>query len=457
MTIPPSTDPVPAWLRPWLDRLAVNRAVAYLLAARVWQCGSYVVTLYLLLSRLDDVQRGYYTVIYSWLAMQVFAELGLPIILTILASHEASKLEWQPDGRLTGDQRALSRLASLERFSCWWFGCASILFLLLVGSAGLERIGNSRDHIDWHAPWLAAIAINAISLFSLPAISLLEGCQQVVAVNRLRLAQAITGSLVVWACLLGGAGLWFIAASNLVRTLWEIWLVYGTFGQFFTELRSVPVTERVNLREEILPLQWRAAIQNVAGYFSNPFLTLLVDRVDGKIAAGQMGLTWQALNMIRDIAFVWIQTRLPQMSSLAATGERALLWRVWWHCGLVSTAAFLAGCGAFCLFVLGLSHLPPPWNAPFLPLAPTSLLILGLTALLIAGILQMYVRIHKQDPYVWVNTVGALFVGWLCTQLGGHYGLWGMASGYAAVLLLFTLPTSFYYWWKLRIRQRLEH
>lgn len=441
------------WFSLLTERLAINRAVGYLLLTRIWQCVSYPVTFALLVQHFSKVEQGLYLNINAWLAMQVFAELGLPVILLILASHEWHHLMITSDGTVQGEARALSRLASLEHFGRHWFSVAALLFVTIVGVAGWFWLDTEETGIRWREPWLAAIALNAVSLCYIPRIALLEGCNQVAAINRNRLCAAVTGSFVVWASLAAGLQLWFVAISNLVRVSWELWLVHGEYGRFFRSIHLQRSTERLQFSEELWPLQWRGAVQNVAFFFSNQFLTIVTKVVGGTVASGQLGMTWQVLSMVRDLSFAWVQTRLPQLGAMVAANDRDGLRSLWRRMAWMAVSVFGIGCAGFIAGVLVLDALAPRYAERFLPVPQAVCIMLGLLGLLAANIFQAFVRVHKQDPFVWVNTVGSLAVGWGCLQLGQLYDVWGVAGGYAGIVLGFTLPLSWWLWRRLAMNK----
>jgi hypothetical protein len=212
--------------------------VAYLLLSRGWQFASGVFTVILLTRCLNGSERGVYQLFGSLIAMQMFVELGLPGIVVLMTSHEWSRLRFDAVGRVEGDVVALGRLSSLHRFVTRWFSVCAIVFLCGVSLDGYFEIGAEKPQVDWLSPWLALVAVNAAALFYVPKLSILEGCQQVGTINFYRLLQAVTGTLVVWASLLAGTGLWALVASSAVRWAWEFYLVEVRYRETFASLRE---------------------------------------------------------------------------------------------------------------------------------------------------------------------------------------------------------------------------
>lgn len=430
-----------AWLKQYVG---ANRAVGYLLLARIWQFGAGLVTVTFLLRSYSEEFRDHYYLFSNLLGLQMFAELGLPMILIILASHEWSALQLAPTGEITGEPSALQRLASLDRFGARWFRVCAFLMFAGVGCAGWEFSRGKSDYsLVWQLPWWTTVAVNAWTLTYLPRLSLLEGCNQLVMINFVRICQAVTGSLAVWACLGSGAGIWSLAVANLVRGAWECYLVEVYYRRFFRTLRQSPESaERISWKREIWPLQWRLALQSVAGYFSTYFFVPVLYKYGREGEAGQMGMTWNILSTIQQTSLSWVQTRTPEFGMLAARRDLDTLERRLFRTGCISVGVFLLGAASFWLLLAGLHWQGIRVVNGFLPLSTTAVLILGLTAVQVALVQHVYVRIHKRDPFVVIGTFSSLAVAGLVWYFGSRYGAWGLAWAYTGFCFSYTLPVS---------------
>ncbi|MEO1984587.1 MAG: hypothetical protein ABGZ24_29075, partial [Fuerstiella sp.] len=100
--------------------LGVDTAVGYAVAARGWQLLTGQLTMLLIVFCLTEVEQGYYYAFFYLLAMQIFVELGLHVVIISVASHEWSQLRIVDD-QVAGDPHALSRLASLSRMAARWY------------------------------------------------------------------------------------------------------------------------------------------------------------------------------------------------------------------------------------------------------------------------------------------------------------------------------------------------
>jgi len=187
--------------------------------------GAGLITTLLIAALFSPVLQGYYYTFNSVLAFQVFAELGLGTVLTSFASHEWAKLAFDQNGRITGDQDALSRLTSLGSFALRWYMAAGVAMTLIFAIGGLYFFGASGDQVpSWRAPWIGLSVVTGLNLCVLPVWALLEGCNQVSAVNYFRMTdfQRMFGTLLESGCVFGGQYLYIVAdLSSLRRPIYD--------------------------------------------------------------------------------------------------------------------------------------------------------------------------------------------------------------------------------------------
>ena len=100
-------------------------------------------------------------------------------MISVYASHEWYKLRLDETGRIAGEPNACSRIVSLGRFVFFYFGVAALAYLLIISFAGFHILDRNPDPmISWAVPWFLHIAFSAVSLWLMPFLSLMEGCNQ---------------------------------------------------------------------------------------------------------------------------------------------------------------------------------------------------------------------------------------------------------------------------------------
>lgn len=456
MDLPPAAHsaatPAPrSWPRRVINRLEIDRATFYSISARVWQLVAGPVSMLVIAVWLTPELQGYYYTFASLMALQGLVELGLHGVIVNVASHEWAGLSLQVDGCVSGNENSRARLARLAAFSLRWYGGVALLFALGVGPAGIWFFSHGADDgVAWLAPWLALVALTGGVLWLWSLTALLEGCNQMAVVHRFRLWQACSGSVVVWASLILGFGLWAVVAAALVRLLWDLWLVGVTYGQFFRSLRGTASTAVLDWKAEVWPLQWRMAARAVVGYFALNLFTPIMFHYHGAVEAGRMGMTWTALAAIEAAAFAWVQTRIAVFGILAARRDYRELDRVFLRLTGISWGMLLAGGLALCGGVALLNWLP--WELAqklserLLPLGPTALFCGAVWLLHVPRCQSVYLLAHKRDPLLVPGLVLAGLIA-LAVWLGGRsYGATGAAAGYLGVVGLLYVPVWAWIW-----------
>ena len=135
----------------------MDKAIAFSSGARIVQGIAGVLSVFFITTFLTGVEQGFYYTFGSILALQIFFELGLTGIMTQYVAHEVSHLSLNDQGRYQGEERYVSRLASLVHFCFKWYAIVAVLafvFLMVVGYVFFLRYGVDETNIEWKLPWL---------------------------------------------------------------------------------------------------------------------------------------------------------------------------------------------------------------------------------------------------------------------------------------------------------------
>jgi len=448
---------VAAFITSVIRAVGLDQAIAFSVSARLWQIMAATGTVILMTHFFSRELQGYYYTIVSLLAIQGFLDLGLSGIIVLLASHEWAHLA-NEDGRITGPIKSKGRLAEIHRFGCWWYSCCATAFLLLVTPIGYYLMSDGSAtgrsyHSAWMLPWFACVALNSVSMRFAPTIAILEGCNQVVAVNRMRLSQSITGSLFVWISMASGLGLWTLVVSNLVRLIWELLIIYREYGPFLNELAATPHDGHLDWKSEIWPLQWRLAIQSICSYFATWFIVPVTFRFHGKVAAGQIGLTWQLLTTVQAASLAWLQTRLPHFGGLLASSKHQQLEMEMVRASVLSMVVFVGSMAAFALALVGAEFAGLNLADRFVSPITILLFAIGLVGWTLAIAEQSYVRLFKTDPFLLISVLASCLMALAIWHFGSTSGPHGLSIAYCGVSWLYAVPVSTW----ILFRHRREH
>ena len=408
--------------------------MVFLLGARTWQLVTGPLTLVLVTGCLTAELQGFYFTFGSLIALQSFVELGFTVVIINLASHEWAGLELDAAGRITGDPDALSRLVSLGRLIFKWYAAAAAIFLLGAGSTGYFLFSaRAGPAVDWRGPWLSLVVLAALQFWTLPFVALLEGCNQLRAVNSFRLRQAVVGNLLLWTSLALGAGLWAPVVYTASNTAVALALLLWHHHQFFVPFRRARNEVRIHWKNEIWPMQWRLALSGIVNYWALSLYNPVMFYYHGAQVAGQMGLTLSVVNAIQAVALSWIYIRIPRFGVLVAKSQYQLLDAEWRRTVLISFTVCLLGSAAAWLAIYAVTANGLNIAHRLLPLAPASFLLIGVNLLHFVQCEAAYLRAHRKEPIVAMSVTTSLVTGFLVWWWGSSRGPIGATAGYATV------------------------
>lgn len=439
------------FVRKILAAAGMDQAVVFTLLSKGMQSVSGVVTLLLIATRFSPEIQGYYYTFASMLALQSFVELGLYVVILSRASHEWSRLSIDGSGKVVGDPSAISRLASLMRFIAKWYAVVSTLFVLGAGFAGylfLEQAPSS--DISWRAPWWTVVSLAAVQLWLMPILSMLEGCNQVVVLNRFRLVQSIAEAITMWLLIIAGAGLWVAVGSLAVKVAAILLFLAVKYRRFFQSLLAHPKGDQITWRDEIWPMQWRIGASGIMNFFACSLFTPVMFHYYGAKVAGQMGMTLQVIGVIQALGLAWVQTKVPHFGMLASSREYSDLDKIWWRSSKLTLTFTLIGSMVFFALMLILNHYGVGLASRMLDPLPIALFLAAYVLLQITNCQAAYLRAYARESFLIVGTVGGLLIGGLVFVFGSKFGPTGAAIGYLAVICGFTVPLSTFIWSRRR-------
>lgn len=436
-----------------LRGLEVSRAVFFSVLTQGWSALAGLATVLVIMHRLTAVEQGFYYTFSSVLALQIFVELGLVTVIIQVASHEWAFLKKESDGRISGDPRALSRLASLLRFALKWYVVSGLLVIAGLSVGGFIFFSvKPHPEIAWQLPWFALCGIAGLALMMSPIFSLIEGCNQVASIYSFRFIQGILNSLAVIVGLLLGMGLYALAVAALVRFMCGLIFIAWKHRVFICQILTTEISERINWRGEVWPFQWRIGVSWISGYFIFCIFTPVMFYYHGPKVAGQMGMTWALVAAIEAVSYAWINTRMPHFGMLIARRQFTELDRLFRRLFWIALAIAGAAAGGVWWLIYWLHYSQMSLSGRVLPLLPVTLL-LGQRIINVAiSALAFYLRAHKREPMMVLSLITAFLTGISTWLLGAHYGPTGAAAGFLLITVLWTLPYSYFVFQSCRKR-----
>lgn len=426
-------SPTLKWLRRLQHILGIDRAIAFTVMARGWTILAGPVNILLIAHFLSPVEQGYYYTFSSLVALQTIFELGFSFVILQLAAHESAHLCIEPDGRISGDEIAHSRLASILQKSVRWYTVAAILMaagLLTTGHLFFASHQRPSESVAWSAPW-TVISLAATLTFQMdPVLSFLEGCGLVSNVAHLRFAQAVMGSLLAWTVFLLHHGLFAPAALITGQAFAGIVFLYGKRHLLVPLLRKQTSEAKVSWTKEIWPFQWKIAVSWICSYFVAPLFNPVLFAYRGAAEAGRMGMSLTLAGALGPMAFSWMATKASPFGNLVARQDFASLDRIFSRALRQSLGILFAGEVLLLAFIVLLERLLPSFGTRVLSI-PALLLLLATT--LCTHVLfceAIYLRVHKREPLLVQSVVVAILTCISTLVTARYWGAFGVSLGY---------------------------
>lgn len=431
-------------LRILANKLGIDKSILYTSLTRVIQALGGIISILFVAKYLTGIEQGFYYTFLSIVAIQVFFELGLNGIITQYVAHEASNLHWESSICLVGEVKYKSRMASLLKFCIkWYFGFAGVLLvtLILVGFIFFNRYGNN-ENIVWRVPWILLSIGTALNLLIAPILAFIEGLGRVKDIAKIRLYQQLFGLLIVWIGLMMGAKLYVLGVNWLISIiLIIIWIFRSEYKEILQTIWNTSLTEQVNYRKEIFPYQWKIALSWISGYFIFQLFNPVLFATEGAVVAGQMGMTLSALNGIQALSLSWMTTKVPLFAGLIAQRKYQQLDQIFDK--TLKQSVFINGFALFSLFI-GIYFIRHyqltiggiDLGSRFLNYFPMLLMMIALFINQFINSWAIYLRCHKQEPFLLNSIIGGILCCLSTILLGKYYGIIGITGGYCFIILI---------------------
>lgn len=410
----------------------LDRAIGFSVLGRVWSTCAGVVTVTLIARFLNLREQGYYYTFSSLVAMQIIFELGFSFVVLQLAAHERAHLVIHKSGLIEGQEVSRSRLASILQKSVRWYSIAAVLMAIGLTASGFYffTVQHRQDGVAWQFPWLFVVLATSCTFQIDPVISFLEGCGKVVEVGRLRTMQAILGSLLAWAAMVGHHGLLSPALMISGQAIAGFAFLFQNRKLLLPLLRLRTGVHSIRWAIEIWPFQWRIAVSWASSYFILQLMNPILFAYRGPVEAGRMGMSMSIATSIGAVAIAWMTTKASPFGTLIARSEFAQLDKIFFRTLWQSTAILSGAIGAVLVAIpLVIQHWPRLGDR-ILPLPLFALLLLTMLCTHVVVSLAYYLRAHKKEPFLFFWVAIAVISVLLMTVLAKQWGAAGVTISY---------------------------
>ncbi len=397
------------------------------------------VTSFLVAMLFSQKEQGVYYLFRSLIGMSVAAEFGLPLILSPLISHEWS----------TGRK---DRWASLCRKAVGFYLVSSPLAAAILFWIGQRTISNSEHwESSWTVAWAATCAFCMIDFSLRPFLVILEGCQRMESALKIRLFQGLMMALATWVTIGAGGSLLSLACGYLASIL------VGLTGLFLLRELFLPIlrrtSDKLSWSQEIWPLQWRLGLGSLGSAYSAGMIVKIVFDDRGPEAAGRLGLAMAVSQLLLMVSYSWVQTKAPQIALLVAQGQRQELDRSFSRILRLQVLTTLLGMGCILAGIALLHHYHFRIATRLVEFYPLTLLLLSAFLNGLFAAWSIYVRAHREEPYLGVTLVFSVAMVATTVLLTHQFGVLGACWAQLLVPAL-AFPWQFWIWRRCRRRHQ---
>jgi len=393
-----------------------SKAFLFAGAARVWQLIVGFAILYAISSSFSKEIQGYYYVVLSLLAMQAFFELGMSVVIMTFSAHQWAFLKFD-NKQIQGDECHISKLSDIFKKSVRWYGVAAILYILIITPVGYFILSEQGSAISWESPWIISIILSAILVFLQPLYSILEGCGMIEQVTKFRFYEASLSSVVLLISIYSGMGLWAISAQYTIRLFIQLFFIFRDKWPFFRYLLRTVITEKVEWKREIFPMQYKLAAHAIMAYLTFSAITLLIFKYIGPVEAGKIGMSFQIIGVVGSIGVIWVQIMGPRFAILAAAKRFEELDNSYKQIMKSSVSLLFVLCCAAVMLLQLAEFIHLAFSERLLGMHDFSILFLSIVAGQIIQVQAAYIRAHKKDEMLHIHII----LGILCTVLIAYF------------------------------------
>lgn len=386
-------------------------------------------------------EMGLWYLLTSLVSLSVLAEMGLSqSVLRYVAAVQSGLGHTEAHDPAWGDREIFfqANLADMAR-------SLRLIYSVIAAITGLIFVASVTFYL--RSPDIRSVALENLPAVVIVVISCvwqnydrwmpayLNGLGKIEEMARASFWSALIYLLVTLLGFFAGLGLLALALGNLLQPLYLRLLCAKMIRHELSGLSPGGVSP-LSIFALMWPTTWRQGLVGSGAYFINYSNTLVISAFLGLVDTASYGLTNQVINLLIGVAYMFVQTRTPQMVQHRISGDLASVRRIF--------ARQL--CWALLLYVVG--------GALLLLLGPTLLRIIGSRSdLLPADLLlfflgyrllefhhsafAMLVTTQNKVPFVKASLCSALCIIGLSILLVRPLGLWGVMLATASVQLAY--------------------
>lgn len=330
--------------------------VLWVLFVRIASAVCGLVTIYIVSTKLNEINQGVYYAIFAFIAGQQFFDVGLN---QVTYQYCAKSRTEQKIFTIVGEQGLSESVKSFVGESIKLSLCHGLFYSLIFISYFLV-LGDAES--DRKVLLLGLALPMAISFPIYTYLSAIEGLGFVEEVFKIRFAAVSISSVTIWVSFLAEQGLNSIIYQQIITISIFIWCLIKLPFRIKLRGNGHVIISRILFKHRIEI--FTTNLSNFAAFYLPP---LVIAQSGNLVLAGQFGMSLQIFNSITGFASSWINSKTYVLTEMYSKGNIFALRRFYFGQVIKSWLAFfLLLCIVIIIFV-GLSY--TSYMARLLPLA----------------------------------------------------------------------------------------
>lgn len=399
----------------------IDEKVATGLFARVIMMGAAPISSIITVYTLTKENQGLFYLFASLVALRSLFELGAGTsVLQVSAYARKDKV----DNSGSPLDRAFVHVVNK------WMLKVSLLFGVFVAIVGTYFL-SSQGHDDFWtlSAWLSYLVVSVFQFSSEGRWSLLEGSDNIVIANKLRLRNSLLQYATQWTLLLSGASLFAFVGSTVVSYVAQEKTFRAKHSWLYNH-NCADLKQKTYFETELITLIKRASQTYLTGYFVFQIQQPICFKLLGADGSAQLGFTYAVGFALISLPAIWVTMNFPRIANEVANSRvssaKALFTsRYLQALSLCVVAAIAAWSISYLL------HYHPRFSDRLMNPSATAILFGGLVLQVVGLNLTYWPRAFKVEPFVQVAYTQMIATPLLLWFFTSAWGLTGIAIAIA--------------------------
>jgi len=410
------------------------------------------VTAFLIVSLLSPTEQGLWYTFASLGLLTALVELGFSDMLAQRVSALYARVHFR-DGTIDGAPQDVDNLIALIRQALRFYLLVVVAVWVLLVSIGSFLFAAEPPEVL--VVFFLYAMVKALNLLATLLQAIYQGFDRVAEAQATVLRSAVCLGVATIAALWFGLRIWAIVIGNSVGVVVLLVSLYHGAPRLCAQIAKFGLARGTHWPLSLLPVQFRYGANAIAAYFAFNLFVPAVYRLEGPVAAGQLGLTLSIIGAASSLSTAFARAKAPSFSILVATGRRVELEKLMREARvrLCTSYAIVA------MAVLGgllLLRLNGTYDDRLLNPRLVALMLMSYLVIILITPWTYYLRAHGDEPWWVVSGAYALMICAAIAIVLPRYGLPGLLLAVSVINWCALLPLGALVFWHFKAKYEAE-